>query len=570
MRRRFGPATFLALAILLTACATPGPRSGTQNEGSNPQSVSGPKRILAAIRGDPFTLVDAINSAGGGRVAGVREVEQLLNSGLGVVDYQSQLRPVLAEMVPTLQNGMWKLLSGGRMETTWKLRPNATWHDGAPFTSADVQFAARVAANPDLTIAQDASYEFLDRIEAPDAQTIVAFWKSPFIEADLLFTRGGDRSRILPMPRHLLEQSYADDPINILQHSYWAQDFVGTGPYRLREWINGSHLMLQANDAFVLGRPKVDEIQVKFLWDTNVVLANVLSGAVELTLGSGLSVDQAILIREQWRDGHVETPLDTVTALWPQFINPDPPVVADVRFRRALLHALDRQQIIDTFLGGLVPVSHSFIGPDDPDYATIAPNVVRYDYDPRQAAQLVEETGFAKGSDGMYRDTGGRPLVVEVRTTAHPLREQLQPVLADYWRQIGVGLDPVVIPRQRAADREYRATTLGFDFRFNPPDFTRYHSAQVPLPENNYRGNNSARYRSPELDSLIERYLVTIPKAERVQIVAQAMHHMSDQLVIVPLFHDAEPVLVHNRLLNAGPKRGDALQTWNAEEWDVK
>ena len=80
MRRRFGPATFLALAILLTACATPGPRSGTKNEGSNPQSVSGPKRILAAIRGDPFTLVDAINSAGGGRVAGVREVEHAFYS----------------------------------------------------------------------------------------------------------------------------------------------------------------------------------------------------------------------------------------------------------------------------------------------------------------------------------------------------------------------------------------------------------------------------------------------------------------------------------------------------------
>jgi len=372
------------------------------------------------------------------------------------------------------------------------------------------------------------------------------------------------------MPRHLLEQAYTDDPANILQHPYWAYAYIGTGAYRLGNWGNGSHLVLQANDAYVLGRPKVDEIQVKFLWDTNVVLANVLSGAVELTLGSGLSVDQALLIREQWRDGHVETPLDTVTALWPQFINPDPAVVADVRFRRALLHALDRQQIINTFLGGLIPVADSFTAPDDPDYAVISPQVVHYDYDPRRAAQLIEETGYTRGTDGMFRDATGKRLVVEVRTTAHPLREQLQPVIADYWQQVGVGMDPVIIPRQRAADREYRATTLGFDFRFNPPDFTRYHSSQVPLPENNYRGNNSARYRSPELDALIDRYLVTIPRDERVQIAAQAMHHLSDQLVIVPFFHDAEPVLVHERLINAGPKKGDALQTWNAQEWDVK
>lgn len=563
-------ASYLVLTVLLMACATPAQRGDAQGAGSESQRSTAPKRILAAIRGDPFTLVDAINSAGGGRVAGVREIEQLLNSGLGVVDNQGQVRPLLAEAVPSLQNGLWKLLPDGRMETTWKLRPNAAWHDGAPFTSADVQFAAMIAVNPALTIAQDAAYEFLERIETPDPQTVVVTWKGVFIEADLLFTRAADRSRILPMPRHLLDQSYVDDPANILQHPYWAYDFVGTGPYRLREWTNGSHMVLQANDAFVLGRPKVDEVQIKFLWDTNVVLANVLSGAVELTLGSGLSLDQALLVREQWRDGRVETPLETITALWPQFINPDPPVVADVRFRRALVHALDRQQIIDTFLGGLVPVAHSFVGPEEPDYSTVAPSVVRYDYDPRRAAQLVEETGYTKGPDGMYRDATGRRLVVEVRTTAHPLREQLQPVLGDYWQQIGVGLDAVIIPRQRAADREYRATTLGFDFRFNPPEFTRYHSAQVPLPENNYRGNNSARYRSPELDALIDRYRVTIPRPERVEILAQAMRHMTDQLVVVPLFHDAEPVLIHNRLVNVGSRKGDALQPWNAHEWDVK
>ena len=562
----------LLLTVVLAAGCAPGPGSSSAGPGpqSSSQPSSGPKRILAAIRGDPFTLVDAVNSAGGGRVAGVREVEQLVNAGLGFVDNQGQTRPLLAETMPTLQNGLWKLLPDGGMETTWKLRQNAAWHDGTPFTSADVQFTARVAANPNLTISQDAAVEFLDRVEAPDPYTVVASWKRAFIDADGLFSRVAERARILPMPRHLLEQAYNDDPSTILQHPYWAYEFLGTGPYRIREWVNGSHLVLQANDSYVLGRPKVDEIQVKFLWDTNVVLANVLSGAVELTLGSGLSVDQAILIREQWRAGRVETPLETMTGLWPQFINPDPPAIADLRFRRALLHAVDRQAIVDTFLGGLVPVAHSFIPPDDPDYGVISPHIVRYDFDQRRAAQLIEEVGYTRGPDGGYRDASGRRLVVELRTTAHPLREQLQPVLGEYWGQVGVGLDPVIIPRQRAADREYRATTLGFDFRFNPPEFTRYHSTQIPLPENNYRGNNNARYRSAELDALIDRYLVTIPRDDRVQVVAQAMRHMTENLVVVPLFHDAEPVLIHERLVNAGSRKGDALQTWNAHEWDVK
>jgi peptide/nickel transport system substrate-binding protein len=309
---------------------------------------------------------------------------------------------------------------------------------------------------------------------------------------------------------------------------------------------------------------------VKFLWDTNVIVANVLSGAVELTLGPGLSVEQAILVREQWREGRVEAPLETLTALWPQFINPDPPVVADVRFRRAMLHALDRQQIVDTFLGGITPVAHSFVAPDQPEFAEINPYVAKYDYDPRRAAELIESLGYTRGADGLYRTASGQQLHVEVRTTAHELREKLLFVLADYWGRVGATLDPVIIPRQRAADREYRATSLSFDFRFNPPEVTRYHSSQVPLPENNYRGNNSARYRSPELDALLDRYIVTIPKRERTQLLAQITQHMTEQLVVVPLFHDAEPVLINQRVLNAGAKKGDALQGWNVQEWDVR
>jgi len=566
--RRWIGASCLTLAVLLLACGTPAQRGDSQAGGESPRATA-PKRILAAIRGDPFTFSDAINSAGGGRVAGVREIEHMLNAGLGVVDQQGQIRPTLAETVPSLQTGTWKLLPDGRMETTWKLRPHATWHDGAPFTAADLQFTQRIAVNPTLTIAQDAAFDFIERVDAPDPHTLLVTWKSPYIEADTLFTRT-ERSRILPMARHVLEQPYADNPAGILEHSYWTQDFVGTGAYRLREWTTGSHLVLRANDAFVLGRPKVDEIEVKFLWDTNVVVANVLSGAVELSLGAGLSVDQALLVREQWRDGRVETPLDTLTGLWPQFLNPDPPAIADIRFRRALLHALDRQQIVDTFMGGLTPVAHSFIAPDDPDYGVIGPNVVRYEHDPNRAARLIEEVGYTRGADGAYRDATGRRLVVELRTTAHPLREQLQPVIADYWQRVGVAMDPIIIPRQRAADREYRATTLGFDFRFNPPDVTRYHSSKIPLPENNYRGDNSARYRSAELDGLLDRYLVTIPKPERLQILGQVIRHMTDQLVVVPLIHDAEPALVGNRLVNVNPKKGDSLQPWNVHEWDVR
>ncbi|HZT05593.1 MAG TPA: peptide ABC transporter substrate-binding protein [Chloroflexota bacterium] len=564
--RRVGIAVVFLLGAIM-GCGSPLPTSsGIPSNAS--ATVGQSKRIVAAIRGDPFTIADSINAAGGGRVAGVRDVELLVNSGLGLVDHDGALRPLIASTVPTLENGAWQLVPDGSMRTTWKLRPEAVWHDGAPVTSADLVFTTKVAMDKSLTIAQDTGYGYVESVEAPDAQTVTVVWKKPFIEADTLFSRT-DRSRILPMPSHILEESYKDDPANFLQLPYWSQEFVGTGPFTMSSWVVGSHMVLHANDRFVLGRPHIDEIEVKFLWDTNVIVANVLSGAVDLTLGEGLSVEQAIMAREQWHEGHVEVPLETMTGLWPQFINPDPPVVADVRFRRALLHALDRQQIVDVFLGGLVPVADSFISPKAPDYSQIQPSVVQYPYDQRTAIDLIQSTGYTRGPEDFFVDPTGRKLSVELRTTAHELREKLLFVLADSWKAVGVGMDPIVIPRQRAADREYRATSLSFDFRFNPPEVTRYHSSQIPLPENGYRGNNSARYSSPELDALLERYVVTIPKSERVSLLAQIIHHMTDQLVVMPLFHDAEPVLIGNRLVNVGSKRGDSLQGWNAQDWDL-
>ncbi len=563
---------WFGLAMILIAasgCAT-APSGASTSSSRESARTTQTKRVVTAIRGDPFTIADAINSAGGGRVAGVRDLELLTNSGLGLIDHDGKLRPLIAEVVPSVENGLWQVYPDGRMQTTWKLRADAVWHDGAPFTSADLIFTSKVGSDKTLTIAQDAAFEFIEKVEAPDQRTLVVSWSKPFVEADTLFTRT-DRSRILPMPRHLLEQSYTDDHSGFLSQSYWSQDFVGTGPYRLKSWMPGSNMLLQANDRFVLGRPRVDEIEVKFLWDTTVIVANVLSGAVDFTLGEGLSVEQAMLAREQWREGRVEVPLETMTGLWPQFINPDPPAVADVRFRRAMLHALDRQQIVDVFLGGLVPVADSFISPSDPDYSQVQPLVTRYPYDPRMSSELIQSVGYTRGPDNAFVDaTTGKKLSVELRTTAHELREKLVFVFADYWQQVGVGTDSIVIPRQRAADREYRSTSLSFDFRFNPPDVMRYHSTQVPLPENDYRGNNSARYRSADLDALLDRYVVTIPKQDRTRLLAQIIQHMTDQLVVVPLFHDAEPVLVHNKLINVGAKRGDSLQGWNAHEWDVK
>lgn len=551
----------LPLVLLIAACAPAQTTGGTQSQGSAPPAVH--KKVVAGLRGEPFTLSNQLGRAGAGRVYGVAEVERMVNSGLSIEDDQVEQRPVLAEAVPSVDNGLWRVFSDGRMETTWKILPNAQWHDGAPLTADDFLFTMQVVSDKEIPEFGDIAFDAIDRVEAPDARTVVVTWKKPFIWAHTLFsgTRG------LPQPKHLLERTYSENKAAYKDLPYWMEEFVGTGPFRLRELVRGSHMILNANDQYALGRPKVDEIEVRFFQDSNALAASLLAGLVDLTMsGQGtLSLDQALQLRDQWKDGKIEPVLSGAVGTFPQFIDPSPRVILDVNFRRALLHAIDRQLLIDTLQGGLSPIAHTNFTPLQPEYKDIQSYLVRYDYDPRRASQLIEGLGLAKGPDGMFRDASGQPLTVELRSTpGRDINEKTTLTVADNWRAVGVGVDVVVIPAQRNQDREYRQTRPAFEVVGQPEDVYRLQSSQIPTAENRYVGDNRMRYSSPQLDALVDRYYLTIPRSERIQMLGQILNHVTDQVVLLSFFYEAGPLLISNRLKNV-----TSVPTWNTHQWDV-
>ncbi|MBM2811885.1 MAG: hypothetical protein HW416_2644 [Chloroflexi bacterium] len=501
---------------------------------------------------------------GGTGSPGVDAVEDLVNAGLANFDNTGRLRPQLAEAVPSIENGLWQLFPDGRMTTTWKIRPGAQWHDGAAFDANDVVFSADVWRDAELPVRGDPAHAYIDSIEAADGSTIVVRWKRPFVEADTMFTS----LRHLPIPRHLLLQPYELDKAGFTQLPFWSTEFVGTGPYRLRDWQRGSHLILEASDSYSLGRPKVDRIEVRFISDAKTLMTNVLAGSVDLTLGRGLSLQQGLQVRDQWSNGHIELAFAGWTGLYPQFLNPSPQVVSDTRFRRALLHAIDRQEIVETLMDGVVPVAHSYLNPSEPDYRAVEASVVRYDFDLRRAAQIIEDIGYAKGVDGMFRDAGSVPLSVEIRTT-----EDLATTLsiAGYWQRVGVAAEPLEIPAARNRDREYRANYPGFELGGQPNDLwslKHLHGSVARLPPD-YSGRNRSRYQSPEFDALLDRFFVAIPPRERVQILGEILHHMSDQLNVLGIFYNTDVTMVGNTLRNVTAGHATATNAWNAEQWEV-
>jgi peptide/nickel transport system substrate-binding protein len=496
--------------------------------------------------------------------------DSVVNMGLTIPDVTGVRRATLAEAVPTVDNGLWKLLPDGGMELTWKIRDGTTWHDGTPLTAEDLAFTTRLLQDKDLPEFRVPAAELIDRVDVVDRNTLSASWKKPFIRADRHFS-GGTEGFGIPVPKHLVERTYLDNKEGFRQLPYWSIEYVGVGPYKLKEWVQGSHLLLDAYDRYVLGRPKIDELEVRFILDANTLAANILSGAVQATMGTGLALEQTLEVRDQWREGRMEVAYENWILIYPQFVNPNPPIVTDLRFRRALLMAIDRQAMADVIQASLVPIAHSYVRPDEPEYGPTEPFVVRYDYDPRRAGQMIEELGYAKSPDGVFHDGAGQRLAMEVRASSSPAihTKSLFPVV-DYWQRLGLAIDAVVIPVQRTQDQEYRATHPSFEVirhPLGPGNVEKLHSVEAPMPYNRFVGRNRARYMVPEFDALIDTYLSTIPWEPRMQVLGQIVHHISDQLNAMGLFYDLRPTLVSNRLLNVTSPQ---YPTWNIQDWDVK
>jgi peptide/nickel transport system substrate-binding protein len=291
--------------------------------------------------------------------------------------------------------------------------------------------------------------------------------------------------------------------------------------------------------------------------------------------GAALGVDQGLQLRDQWRQGTVKVLANNWVALHPQFVNPDPVIVLNSQFRKALMHAIDRQTMADTLMAGLVPVAHGPMDVNSREFKATEASLVKYDYDPRRAAQMLQGLGYTLGSDNLLRDGSGQMIPVELRGyAARDIQVKGLFPIADNWQRVGVAAEPQVLSAQQASDRQDQATFKSFllvrqDYHLNR--LVAYHSSEARLPERSYTGSNNSRYIHPEMDAAVDRYQATVPWPARMEAAGQILHHMTDQLAVMPMFFDMEVALVSNRVRNATPLMGAGTSRyWNAHEWEVQ
>jgi len=522
-----------SLLLPLIACApTAGPTDGAGGVSSD-SARQVPQRTLAiAVRGEPPSLALKALVAYGRSLRGSLP---LFNGTLDWLDERGVANPYLAEAVPQLNSDTWRVFADGRMETTYRLKPNLTWQDGASLSGEDFVFAWRVYSTPQLGHAASPPMRFIEEVIAPDPRTVVIRWREPFAEADLL------DDTFQALPRHILQGPFQDlDPLAFSHLPFWSQDYVGLGPYRLERWEPGAFFEGRAFDGHALGRPRIDRVRVVFIPDPNTALANILAGEVHYVGEFVFADDHVATLESHWSPAEGGTVLYaptalrvTVVQLRPEYA--EPRALRDVRVRRALAHGVDAHLANDVLNSGRGVITHTLTSPQVIFYREIERVITKYQYDPRRTQLLMEEAGFARGGEGFFIGTDGAPFRVGVWSSSGAKNEQENAVIVDGLRKVGFDASRHVFSAAQLADAEARTLIPGLSTRGQPTESrNQYTSEQIPRPENRWRGENRAGWENAAYDRAFEAFTRALDPSERVRHIAEMERTFTAELPGIP------------------------------------
>ncbi|HEY3118097.1 MAG TPA: ABC transporter substrate-binding protein [Chloroflexota bacterium] len=572
--RRHAPLScILLIGAALAACApatTPNAPSAAQ------PTAQAPSRTLVMVtRAEPSTLSGTLLlSLGIGATANRRP----FNAALAILDSNLEPRPYLAERLPELNSGDWQVFPDGRMETTYRLKPNLTWHDGSPLTAADFVFAWRIYTTPEFGTSTSPPHTHMQEVLAQDDRTLHIRWSKPYPEAGALTGLGGAGASpsFDPLPRHLLEPPYQQDPKSFPNLSFFTVDFVGAGPYRLDRWESGSFIEGAAFDGHALGRPKIDRLRIIFNSDQNTTLAVMLSGEAHLPMDDSLGIEQGNALKQDWdarQAGTVRYLPSTARYVRVQF-RPEyvkPRALLDVRFRRALAYTMDKKSINEVLFDGNAQMSDSLIPPEVVRKTGVDTSIIPvYRFDPRQAEQLMQQGGYTKDRDGFYANSTEGRINVEIKNITNPRNDSERATIANGWRQSGIEIDETNFLPQQARDNQALSTFRSLSPTGGVPDvgrFLYFLSSELSSPDTQWVGSNRGGWSNPDYNHNVELFNVTLDARQRGQYLVQAARIINEDLGVIPLYY-APTVLAYPvalRGIDTVNSTDNAL--WNINDW---
>ncbi|MEO7255451.1 MAG: peptide ABC transporter substrate-binding protein [Casimicrobium sp.] len=490
-------------------------------------------------------------------------------------DKDGNLIPNLAAEIPSAANGG---LSKDGKTVIWKLKRGVTWHDGKPFTSADVVFNWEYASDPATAAVSIGSYKDM-KVEATDSHTVkitfnkvTPFWAIPFV--------GGAQGSIIP--KHLFEAykgaKSRESPNNLKP--------VGTGPFKFVDFTPGDMVRGTINTAYhEANKPFFDSVEMKGGGDS-VSAARAVLQTGEYDFAWNLQVEDEILLKlEAGGKGKVVViPSGDIEFIQCNFTDPNieidgerssiktkHPVLTDPSVRQALSLLVDRASVQKFIYGRAGIATADFI--NNPPRLRSTANKPEFNVD--KAIAVLEAGGWKKGGDGI-REKGGKKLKFVFQTSVNQPRQKTQAIIKQACQKAGIELELKAITAavffssdvgnpdtytKLYSDLQMYTTTM------NAPDaeifMNQYVSWEFATKANKWQGRNSTRWSNPDYDALYKAAQGELDPVKRASMYIK----MNDMVV---QDHAVVPVVSRPRARGANLKLRFSESGWDSDFWALQ
>lgn len=539
---------FASLAALLAACTQSG-GGGTAAGGASPGGTSnGTLRI--AIQQDVKNLNPLLNSNTTDVLIADLMFEPLIHA-----DAQNAPMPMLAAVVPTLQNGG---ISKDGLTVTYHLRKNVKWTDGVAVTSKDVKWSWQAIMDKNNNIISTHGYDYVKSIDTPDDYTVVVHLKrkfSPFVDT---FFSDSDQPYTVA-PAHVLSKysSINNIPFN-------NDPTVSDGPFKFARWVHGDHIELTANDGFYLGKPGLRAIYIRVVPDENTTVnllrTHDIDWMFEASINNYPIVKNIPGVKIVW---------DDVNGYEDVQLNVQRPYLQDVRVRQAIAYAIDKSRIVNTSTFGQEKVATE----DQPPFMwAYDPNVKDYGYNVQMAKQLLQQAGWTPGPNGIMTK-GGEPLtLVLVSNNSNATRRKNSVQIQEMLRQAGIQLEIKYFPGDVLfapvgeggilQGGKFDLSLAGWYAGMDPDDASQYTCANMAP-----NGYNYSRYCSPEMDAAQDLALNSYDQATRKKAYAQIQQLLHRDVPEIFFYYERQMHPINENFKGFAPS--PVAEAWNAWQWSI-
>lgn len=474
------------------------------------------------------------------------------------IDETGNLVPDLAVEVPTVDNG--GISPDGRVYT-FKLRKDAKFHDGHPVTAEDVVFTWETIMSDEVQVVSRDGFDMVEKVETPDKYTVVFTLKEP-VAAWVLNWAQTSGSII---PKHI----WKDVPRAQFSKAHeYSRKPIGSGPFKFVEWVNGSHVIVEANKDYYGEGPYLERIIYKIVPDTNTQLTMLKTGEADIAVG--MQGDQ---VAELQRIKRLKVTLDPAAIYSHMTFNLSNPIFQDVRVRQALSHAIPRDLIVKNVLRGVGQPAASSTPPVSWAYN---PDVKPHEFDLEKAKALLDEAGWVDTDGDGIREKGGQKLAFTLHTSAGAkARERIAQIAQFYWKQIGADVtinlaEATTLFGDILENMKFDLIMFGWITGADPDQYTLYHSSQIPTKENNYTGQNYAQYKNSRVDELLEKAKRTFDEEERKQLYYEIQEITAREVPLIYLYYDVNVNVAPKNLENWRPAPFTNGINWNVSQWKLK